>query len=94
MRATLGTMILSGFLMACGSPPAATVFAAQTSPQQCKDLTALGQDENPTRARVKSELAALTNVGYDSVADADTYPDSFQMAQQRVSRQYKRIFHM
>jgi Flp pilus assembly protein TadD len=89
MRATMVVLMLSGCLAACASQDAATMSSARFSPRQCADLASLGHGGEPTRARLRSEVAALTAVGYDPLADADTYPESFQAAQQRVNHQYR-----
>ncbi|MDR5839036.1 hypothetical protein [Caballeronia sp. LZ034LL] len=86
MRATIVLLTLSGWLAACAGPSTASLPGTQLSAVQCQDLAAIGENEAPDRARLKSELAALADVGYDPVSEMDTYPESYQAAQQRINQ--------
>ncbi|WP_244818630.1 DUF4148 domain-containing protein [Caballeronia sp. Lep1P3] len=53
---------------------------------ECRDLTALKTNANPTMAQHQSELAALRKAGYDPSPfwDDPYYPEDLQAAQRLV----------
>ncbi|WP_144140140.1 DUF4148 domain-containing protein [Paraburkholderia sp. BCC1884] len=78
-------LLLAG--CATGSMPQNTTHLSTT---QCRDLTALRNNEPLTRERNGSELAALRKAGYDPSRWFDPdYPDDLQAAQRRVDVWYQ-----
>ena len=72
---------------AAGGPPDG---APHLSAAQCRDLTALKNNEPPTPQRNRSQLAALEAAGYDPTKRFDPYyPRDLQAAQNKVDRWYQ-----
>ena len=59
--------------------------------RECRDLTALRTNANPTMAEHQSELAALRKAGYDPSPfwDDPYYPEDLQAAQRLVDYWYR-----
>jgi hypothetical protein len=91
IRPILPTLLLAFVLGGCAAANAPPPPSGRNlTPEQCRDLTALKNNEPPTKQRNMSELAALRRAGYDPSPWYDPYyPDDLHAAQRLVDSWYK-----